>query len=162
VSKIFPPLAFSAIVAAMVLALASAGGTGGADAKGTVDIGVEHGASARLMLTMSMGTEPGFLEVSQEGEEALRFSVPQEWQRREVRNASIKDVTADSPAFGFVRWKLPPGAVLSLTVPRMPAGLVVHNPSRTPLSIRLKRVNVETGDVQTDVFLLTQESLRLF
>ncbi|MEK7218531.1 MAG: hypothetical protein AAB728_03650 [Patescibacteria group bacterium] len=161
-NRILPPLAFSAIVAAMVLALASVQVSGGRRVDGVADIGVEHGAPVTLALAVSAGTEPGFLEASQKGEGAVRLSVPQEWGRREVRAAALADVTADSPSFGFVRWRLPERAVLSLTIPRSPAGIILHNPSKKPLSIRLKRVDLATGDVQTDVFLLTEDTLRLY
>lgn len=161
-NRILLPLAFSAIAAAFVLAMISAQGRTNRPSTDVADIGVEHASSAKLIITLSMGKRPGILEISSENKELVHVSVPRAWERREVRNALLADVTADAPSLGFTRWKLPPGAVLSLILTHSPAGLIIHHPTRQPLSIRLTRINMITGAVQTDVFLLEEEMLRLF
>ncbi|MDD5623856.1 MAG: hypothetical protein PHI23_04060 [Candidatus Peribacteraceae bacterium] len=126
------------------------------------DIGVEHTGPLSLSLSLSKGEGSGIADIGQYGEETIAVSVPADWQRREVRGAPLASVTADPSTFGFTRWHLPPGTVISFGVPVSPASLILHNPSGVPLKVTLTRVDLEAQSVERDVVLVQESSVQLW
>ncbi len=161
-NKILLPIALTAIVAALVLAMASAGNRMASVVQEPAVIAVEHGTPLKLTLTVGEGKMPGMLDASHDGTGPVKLSVPSGWTLREVRNAALKDVPADPPSLGFTRWVLPPRAVLSFSLPAPPTGLTVMNPSGIPLHVTLTRVDLAKDTAEEETFLLTEESLRLY
>lgn len=82
------------------------------------------------------------------------LSLPEPWRRREVRRATLEEVAATETGLGFIRWMLPPGATLSLSVAESPKHLTLHHPSPALLKVRLSRVDLENNVVVRDMILV--------
>lgn len=129
----------------------------------TVDLGVEHTSPITFGIDVSALNDMAIIELThKEGEETIAVSVPETWVRREVRNATIEEVTADSSAFGFTRWQLPSGAILSFRVPRTPEKIILHNPSQMPMKVEIARVDLEKESVEKDIVLIQEASAELW
>jgi len=128
----------------------------------TVHLGVEHTERLRLSLSVSRGKIPALLQVSHDGAETAFLSLPESWALQEVKNARIADVPADAPTFGFRRWHLPPGAILTLSIPSPPDGAVVNNPSRVPLELRVTRIDLLHQTTERDVYLTTDQPQKIW
>lgn len=128
-----------------------------------VDIGIEHTEPTSVTLDISVLHGVAIVEVTSTDSTSESFvSVPDTWQRREVRNAAIADVTSEESAFGFTRWKLPAGATISYRVHKAPTQIIVHNPSTVPLQITTNYVDLETEVSDHNVFLLQDSSMALW
>jgi len=127
------------------------------------EIGVEHTLPLELSLEMSELYGVGILDLTQNSTEEVVFvSVPSDWERREVRNASLKEITSDSSSFGFTRWRFPPGASISFGVPAAPTMLLLHNPSSISLKVNTLRVDLETEQVERNVLLIKDSPIPLW
>jgi hypothetical protein len=126
------------------------------------DIGLEHAGALRLSVTASRDARPGFLEISHDGKETAFLSVPADWELREVRNAELASIPADPPSFGFRRWKVPGGAVLSFVIPAPSDGILLHNPSKFPVEVRTTLVHMRTQKIETETMLMKDNPLRLW
>jgi hypothetical protein len=161
------PLKATALLSAFVLAavlLLYAGGVGPSSTASTGDtaeIAVEHSSAITLTLRMSTGKSKGIADVSSDGNDGLRVSVPAQWQRRDVRGAALSAVTSDPPSFGFRRWHLPAGATLSFWIGD-PAHVRVRNPSETPVLVLAKRINVVTGKTDEKSVLIKEGTADLW
>lgn len=125
------------------------------------DIAVEHASSLTLSLRYGTGRSRGIVEIVTEGNDASAISVPEAWQRREVRGGTLAAVTADPPSLGFVRWHLPPRVTLSFWTPAIPS-LVVKNASKTPLLVVTKRVDVVSGKVLEDSVIIKDKEVMVW
>ena len=127
-----------------------------------VDIGIEH--SEPLSIGMEVGVRSGsaVVEFFSESPETILISVPSTWVRREVRNASISDVTAEPPSLGYTRWTLPPRAGISFRAPEAPDTVVLHNPTEVQMKLSLVRVDLETEEVERDVLLIQEDTMTLW
>jgi CO dehydrogenase/acetyl-CoA synthase delta subunit len=128
----------------------------------TVEIGIEHTAPVSLSLAMSTLKGKALLDLTQESGETIFISLPENWERREVRNVSLHEVAADLSTFGFKRWRLPAGAAVSFTLPIAPDSLILHNPSQVPLKVSITRVDLETSQVTSDVILVQDSPVELW
>lgn len=129
----------------------------------TVDVGIEHTLPISLTIDVSTLDGASIVEVTNtEGGELAFISVPDEWQRREVRNASIADVTSEESSFGFTRWKLPAGATISYRSQEVPESMVLHNPSKTPVKAAVNRVDLQKNTLEHDIILVQDASALLW
>lgn len=131
-----------------------------ADRPQTAQIAVEHDAAATLKVVQSAGKAAGIVEFAAEGSIVL-LSVPSSWQRRDVRGAALTAVTADAPALGFTRWRLPANVTVSFRIDGSPS-LTVRNASPTPLLVLGKRVDVVDGRIAEKSVLLQEGEVRMW
>jgi hypothetical protein len=126
-----------------------------------VDLTVEHTTVFGLTLSLGNNETTHFIEMGNEGSSEIQVSVPEAWQRKEVRNVPLKSVVADAPGLGFVRWHLPAGAYVSYRTKEGWTSLVVHNPSAIPFKIRLTSIDLKKGTSDTNVILLKDKPVTL-
>jgi hypothetical protein len=100
--------------------------------------------------------------MSHDAAETIYVSVPSDWSRREVKGASLADVIADQPTFGFTRWHLPPGTTISFALRRPPASILFHNPSGVPVQVRLTRVDIEEKTIDRMNILVKDAPVNLW
>ncbi len=124
-----------------------------------IDIGVEHLESASLILTHSMGMPPLFVDVQNDGQGDVLVSLPDTWQRKEVRNVPLASVFADEPMLGFRRWHLPAGGTVSFVSTDAWVGMMIHNSSTTPLKLRAVAVDVANETRSSESYLLSDEPM---
>ncbi|MDD5469587.1 MAG: hypothetical protein PHO92_02185 [Candidatus Peribacteraceae bacterium] len=129
---------------------------------GTVDIAFEHQQPLAAHVKMSTLQGQSLIEISHEGEEEVLVSVPSAWRRSEVKNAPLSSVLSEAPALGFTRWVFPPKAAVVFYAKEAPESLLIHNPTRVPLKVRAIRVRMETEEVEQEIVLIKDESVRLW
>lgn len=127
----------------------------------SIDIGVEHEGSAAIALTFAVTSPAPLIDIGNEGKEPVRISLPDTWQRGEVRFVPLAAIDAKESGFGYRSWTLPPRAVLSFRAPSAWNALSVFNPSGTPLFVRVVRVNLTTSTTEHDAYIVTKEALVL-
>ena len=128
----------------------------------SVDIAVEHADPLSLELDMSMLNGKGIMEIASDGNVAVLISVPSNWQRGEVRNAKLEQVTSEPEMLGYTRWAFPPHASITYKIPETPISVLMHNPSKIPLKVSYTLVDLETEEVTKDVLLIKDEALTLW
>jgi hypothetical protein len=160
--QLFSILLAFATMAAFSLALPTGGSPKNAKLPTIVTIGVEHSAPLSLSFSVSRGKLPGMLQVSHDGSETILLSLPSPWTLKEVRGVALSAVPADKETFGYRRWHLPPKAVLLFSLPTIPDGAQVLNPSKIPLELRIVRVDLQSNTADTDVFLTTDQPQRIW
>lgn len=124
-----------------------------------VHIGIEHAGNAAIALTRTKDTQPQLIDIANEGKTLIQISVPATWERGEVRGALLSSIIAEEPMFGYRRWHLPGGATLSFENPLPWTGMTVQNPSGLPLRLRTVTVNIDSGRVMREVYLVSKEPL---
>jgi hypothetical protein len=122
--------------------------------EGRVSIAVEHDASAALALDVTTLQGSAIIDCINEGATAFLLSLPESWHRREVRGARLEDVAPIETGLGYIRWKLPPGATLSMNIPKVPVHLTLHHASPSLLKLRLSRVDLGTNTVERNMILV--------
>ena len=130
--------------------------------KESVEIGVEHTQPMSLSLSVTTEREAGIADISHDAKEAVFLSVPSTWIRREVRGAALSAVTSETPTFGFTRWQLPAGSVISFALPASPSAILLHNPSGVSLQVKVTRVDLEKKTVDRNIVLVKDTSVELW
>ncbi len=125
------------------------------------EIGIEHKSALRLGMSFTTGSGTGLFEISHDGTETALVSLPDTWQVRAVRFARLQDVPSDPTTFGFKRWHLPPGVVLSLFVPSPVGKIQFSNASLSPVELRIKRIDLQANTATSDVYLVKDQPLLL-
>ena len=128
----------------------------------TVEIGIEHNEPLSVSIEASEMKGRGLFEIEQKGSEKILLSVPGEWIRKEVRNASIKDVIYESASLGFKRWHMPAGSSILFELPKFPTSLIVHNPSKVTVKVALTKVDMESGSTENEVMLVQEGPVKLW
>ncbi|MBI3332268.1 hypothetical protein HYZ99_04940 [Candidatus Peregrinibacteria bacterium] len=148
-------LAAAVVVFALVKGLSGSNFSRSATGPGT-DIGIEHSEplTVEFRFGVKQNAPSGLIEVTHDGTETVYVSLPDTWERREVRGRSLEDTPGEESEFGFVRWHIPQGATLSFRTAEMPRDLDMHNPSGIALKIRLVKVELMTGAVERNVILV--------
>lgn len=136
--------------------------SGRAQGRNAVHIGIEHTAPVSLSLTVSTAAEGALIDLRQDGREDIYVSVPASWVRYEVRNVPLSTVTADPPSFGFIRWRLLPGASVTFATIDLFSHLTLHNPSEIPMQLEITRVNLLTEIVAYNVILVQETPVELW
>ncbi len=126
------------------------------------ELGIEHDVPAGLTLEMGSLQGHSVIDITMESERDVYLSVPDSWERREVRNVPLESVVSDPPSLNFVRWKVPGTATISFYAPSTPSQILLHNVSDPPLKVSLARVNLDTGKVERNVILLQKSSIELW
>jgi len=110
-----------------------------------------------LSISMLVARKPGAGYASlTNGNQQIVLHVPSSWTRTEVTGASLSDVRAGVPTFGFTSWTLPPRAGIKFSVPSMPETLIFSTTSSATAAINLKTVDLAEGaaDAGSRVVLL--------
>lgn len=126
-----------------------------------VEIGLEHTKPVTLSLAFTTQFNKGVADFSHDALETIAVSVPSAWMRREVKGVPLLAVTSDQSTFGFTRWHIPPGALVSFDI-TPPSAILLHNPSGVPAEIRLTRVNLTTQKAERDVVLVKDGTVELW
>ncbi len=134
-------------------------GTASVTDAATQNIALEHGAPVTLSMVIAEGREPGIVDLWHDGTVTHRLTVPATWELREVKNATLADVAAQTTG-EFRRMAFPAGAHLSFIVPP-PDAITLHNSSRGMMQVKWKRVNVDKGTVREETMLVKSKALRL-
>ena len=127
-----------------------------------VELGIEHVAPLALSVEMSTREDKSIVDISHDGDEKIFVSVPADWERREVRRASLDSVVADGTGLTYRRWHLPAGSAVSYRVPYIIGGMTVHNPSEVPMKVKLTRVDLNEDTVTRDILLIKESPKELW
>ena len=120
----------------------------------SVELGIEHSAPLALDIDMSTRDGKSIVDISHGAEEMIFVSVPDLWERREVRGSTLDAVVSDGTTFSYRRWHLPAGASVSFRVPYIIESMELHDPSETPVKVTLTRVDLNEDTVEHDVILV--------
>ncbi len=126
----------------------------GGNAARTIAIAVEHASPASITLTVASHKGGSIIELHHPGSETIHVSLPQNWDRTEVRGVPLKSVTREDPALGFVRWTLPGGATMALQSPQIFDAVTIHNPSNIPLTVKTITVDIALGRSEQDAVIV--------
>lgn len=125
------------------------------------EIGLEHTKPVTLSLSFTTNGPKGIADIRHDALETVHVSLPSSWTKREVGGVPLAAVTADPPVFGFTRWSVPAGAVVSFDV-TPPSTILLHNPSGIPAEVRLTRVNLTKNSVERNIILVQEGSVLLW
>ncbi|MDO8468578.1 MAG: hypothetical protein Q7S29_02365 [Candidatus Peribacter sp.] len=126
-----------------------------------IEIGLEHTKPVTLSLSFTTNGAKGVMDIRHDALETVYVSLPSTWTKREVGGVPLTAVTSDPPSFGFTRWSVPAGALVSFDV-TPPATILLHNPSGIPAEIRLTRVDLTKNAVERDIILVQEGSALLW
>jgi hypothetical protein len=132
-----------------------------ADPAATYDVTVEHRSTFGLSISLGKSALSRFVEIGNQGDSPISVTLPETWQRMEVRNVPLQSVSAGEPSLGYVRWTLPAGANVSYRSADDWSMLVIHNPSKIPFKILLATVNVDTKETDRDIILVKDRPVTL-
>jgi hypothetical protein len=132
-----------------------------ADLLPTADIAVEHTAAAGMTVTRTADGR-GPAEIRNDSNETLHVSIPDSWERDEVRGAPLAAVTADEPSLGFRRWTVPTHAAVTFIADDVWNKLHIRNISESPLRLGVVTVDIGSGKAVTESLLVDDESLLRF
>ncbi|MBU0458448.1 hypothetical protein KJ652_01195 [Patescibacteria group bacterium] len=128
----------------------------------TAEIGVEHTLPLDLEIAISNMKGIGLVEITQNSEEKIYVNIPNEWQRKEVRNTPINTIVKEPSSFGFTRWHFPPSATVTFGIPAYPDRFFIHNPTTAPMKVTITRVDLDTDKVERDVILVQESPVQLW
>ena len=123
---------------------------------------VEHTDPLSLEILVSSLSDESIVDIESDARNSIYVSVPESWERREVRGAPINKTGPEEPMFGFRRWTLPAGAGISFRVPGNLQSMLLQNPSGIPVKAELTRIDVQTGETDKDIILVDDQAQRLF
>lgn len=134
---------------------------GGADAAPAADVGVQLSEPAAITFRVGIRGSVRLIEITHGGGKPVGISVPEGWTRTEVRGVPLAAVSSDEPSMGYIRWTLPPKAVVSFRSLIPFDGIRVHNPSALPLTARVTAVNLDADTTYTDSRILQASAVTL-
>ncbi len=111
-----------------------------------VDIGLEHDAPTAVDMLVARKGMLGHIEVNNTSTFPLEVSLPEGWERTEVRGGSIWLVVQSDPEFGFVKWTIPAKMGMTLKTTQVPDEITFHSPSGQTASIRVTSVDIQTEE----------------
>lgn len=124
----------------------------------SAEIGIEHEGPVNMSFNIARKGDLGFLRIDGDVTTTIFVSVPQDWERTAVHGATLKEVIADAPEFGFIRWTLPAGAGISMRIPHVPDEFRFLSPSQGVATIGVTTVDLTTEIYDERTVLLQQES----
>ena len=125
------------------------------------EIGLEHTKPVTLSLSFTTNGTQGVADVRHDALETVYLSLPSSWTKREVGGVPLTSVTSDPPYFGFTRWSIPAGALVSFDI-TPPQTILLHNPSGIPTEVELTRVDLAKNVVERDIILIQDGSTLLW
>ncbi len=146
----------------VVLAVRSAPITGDTvNMSPAADVEVGHDFPLTLAITMSAGAGPGLADIQATSIAPVFVTVPAAWKLREARHALLRDIVGFASG-ALMRWKIPPGATVSFSLPETPSSLIIHNKSLVALLVVFKRIDVKSGKMQQGSVLIKDEPTALW
>ncbi len=127
---------------------------------GSIEIVVEHADSAALTLIRTPSGR-GLADIRNDGEGPIAVSIPEEWERDEVRGAPLASITVGDASLGFRRWMIPSNATVSFRIDDTWNASLIRNVSKEPLRLRVITVNLEHETTDSDTFLIMDTPLSL-
>lgn len=124
-----------------------------------MEIGVEHVEPAQVRLTRSVGGSVHLVDIANEGADPVYVSIPESWERGEVRNVPLASLVADNPSFGYRRWTLPSHAIVTFHPEADWNNLAVHNAGSTLLQMKIITVDLQSNTTDTDTYLIQDDPL---
>ena len=129
--------------------------------QGTAIIAIEHTSPASIRFEISFKENSALLHLINK-EADIAISLPEDWQRGEVKGVSLSSIKSDPPAFGFIRWSIPKNIQIQFRIPNTPTKAIVHNPSESSLKVTLATLNLETDEFNQNIFLLKEDPVTLW
>lgn len=127
------------------------------------NMGIEHTKPLALRIEYTSKSGAALVNIAHEnGEETAYISIPETWERREVRGVHINDVPPEEPSFGFIKWPLPAGSSVQFWVPVAPKNVVVHNPSGASLKIAVLQFDFLRNTVEQNILLIQKDTTTLW
>lgn len=123
-----------------------------------VDIAVEQRGGEILGLTLTTKSGAGLLELSVKHGSGTFISVPAEWRRTLVRNATLAQIVGEDAAFGFRRWTMTPRAAVTFAIEKAPGTFRILNPTTEPMEVRFTAVDLDAKTVTNRSRLFTEDS----
>jgi hypothetical protein len=118
-------------------------------------IAVEHQDPLTVAISVARNPHGRLVELTHSGGKTIFASVPQSWERTEVRGAPLASITADTTEFGFTRWTLPAGATIVFRTDDMFDAISFANPSPAPLALRLVTVDLPSSRTNIESVIVT-------
>lgn len=133
----------------------------GTTADRRAEIGLEHTKPVTLSLSFTTNGPKGIADIRHDALETIHVSLPSAWTKREVGGVPFASVMADAPTFGFTRWSVPAGSIVSFDI-TPPSTILLHNPSGIPTEVALTRVDLAKNVVERDIILVQDGSTLLW
>jgi hypothetical protein len=131
------------------------------DALPTAEFAIEHSQAGGISVTRTVaGLGP--VDIRNDSDETVHVSIPETWQRDEVRGAPLASVIADEPSLGFRRWALPARSSVTFMADHLWNKLHIRNISDVPLRLKVVTVDVDNATGVTESTLIDDESLLRF
>jgi hypothetical protein len=128
---------------------------------GTVEIAVEHPSPLTLTVELTRQQGKEIITLGHDAKEGIHLSVPEGWQRGEVRGAALSAFTAEPPTLGFRRWVVPASAAVTFHSDQAFEHMTIHNPSGVPVKIRYTGVDLDKQTADHEVYLLQQGEITI-
>ncbi len=110
------------------------------------EIGLQHETPTAVDMLVARKGELGHIEINNSSAFPLKVSLPEDWERTEVRGGSIWLVTQEDPDFGFIRWTIPAKMGMTLRTKQAPDSVLLHSPSGQTASVRITSVDLATDE----------------
>ncbi len=124
--------------------------------KTVLDLAVQHTGALILDIDMTTKTGSSLISLTAKAKEPILISVPDTWQKTQVRNTTLAEVAEKERSLGFVQWHIPANATVTFKALNPPDQFHILNPNQQPMQVQYKRVNLSTGEViDTSVLLST-------
>lgn len=123
------------------------------------DIAVEHTQPLTIRLRVTQNKMLRLIELGHDAPRTIFVSLPEEWQRGEVRGVPLTQVTSEPPSLGFRRWQIPAGGLIVFHSQSDFINVRIHNPSGVPLKIRYTSTDVEKRTSDHEVYLMKEGEL---
>lgn len=131
------------------------------DAKTDAEIAVDHAAPAAISITHSINGSAHLVDVTNDSAQSIGISLPETWERDEVRNVPLAQITASDASLGFRRWQLPPNASVTYETSNQLGDVTVRNPSAIPLRIKVITIDMQKNTSDTQSYLIQTDPLSL-
>lgn len=128
---------------------------------GAAMIAVEHDAPAAVAISVARSAGGRLVELTNSGGKTIFASVPEAWERTEVRGAPIAASERSATAFGFTRWSVPGTATVAFRGADLFDAIAIANPSGLPLSVRLTTVDLGRDATHVQSVIVTDAPVTL-
>ncbi len=151
-------LTFLLLGAGHIAAFATLRGEAAVPDRIVAEIGLEHDGPVRIGFDIARKEDGGVVRIQGDENARVLVSLPEDWERTTVYGAKPDEVTAEEPAFGFVRWTLPAGAGMRLQTERIADELRFLSPSTAIATVTMITVDLRSEVFEERTILVQHES----